>query len=768
MSNIVPLPGLGSSYTFGTPTSFVVRDNVTMFIADRYAGLYQLAFNASKQSWDASPLPAATTGLNPSVTWIVELSLPPAPANGGGANNNSALYGLLSDGMLVRFSSSSSSGNFSWQNVTVRPANTQYRSIVAAPCSNAVNGPCPLADALITPTPTPAPLKRSSILLLRSHDGLTPYNNGAYSALLTLLEVNPDSGEVLQSLQLPQSATGSQRACTLDNNVSPQVQLTLSADGTTLTFACYDAPAGAYTPYLSYSYAPPSYRRVLARVSASGDVDTSATLQWTRYLTVFSQGILGVAALGNASRAMWAVGTDGWYANRLRYSASGSAGTDDVDLGTLSFSGVVCMKVYNGSLYALMPNNGLYRISAGSSGAFPTNASTPVTVTKVDLPYTAGNTLTSFEFQDPFTLWLADSCYSSSCGLWRFTFNRSTSSWSRDSQSPWPDPQSRGITNIAGRQEGNVFMIYAASGSTNTGVYSYRFNPAIFTYTRILTPPLPPDMFYRGAALAPCMEGINGPCDGSAASATASIAASITSLATSTPTRSLTASGSTTSSNTPSPSATGSASRTRSGSGTATSTPPVTPTPSRTASVTPDPAVVDFSATMNILAAGRVAPFPDAVAACGGSIGAAGTLPAHISLPTGATVLTVSNVSASLGCCGYNAGTGADGAGGCTTDIPSYGGISGLRAQSCLPLVAVFLSGATPPASPPARLDYTALPDGLDFDVISPALGQTFFVGDGRRITSGGAPQLFSVPPGATDVYFGFIDAYSFSGSMGW
>lgn len=45
----------------------------------------------------------------------------------------------------------------------------------------------------------------------------------------------------------------------------------------------------------------------------------------------------------------------------------------------------------------------------------------------------------------------------------------------------------------------------------------------------------------------------------------------------------------------------------------------------------------------------------------------------------------------------------------------------------------------------------------------APELGQVFFVGDGY--TSGSLLQQFLVPDGATEMYFGIADGFTFSGN---
>lgn len=97
------------------------------------------------------------------------------------------------------------------------------------------------------------------------------------------------------------------------------------------------------------------------------------------------------------------------------------------------------------------------------------------------------------------------------------------------------------------------------------------------------------------------------------------------------------------------------------------------------------------------------------------------------------------------------------------TDINSYEGISGILHPRTLPLLGVFLTDAEPEGAAPARLDYYSIGDS--FATFSPALGQSFFIGDGWA--GGEVLQEFMIPEGATRLYLGLADAGYFTGDPG-
>jgi hypothetical protein len=77
-------------------------------------------------------------------------------------------------------------------------------------------------------------------------------------------------------------------------------------------------------------------------------------------------------------------------------------------------------------------------------------------------------------------------------------------------------------------------------------------------------------------------------------------------------------------------------------------------------------------------------------------------------------------------------------------------------------LTGLFLEDTLPP-SPPSPLRFY-IHDGSEGGfrtssrVLSPRIGEVFFIGDGLTGTGTGEVQLFRVPPTATHLYFGFTD----------
>ena len=155
-----------------------------------------------------------------------------------------------------------------------------------------------------------------------------------------------------------------------------------------------------------------------------------------------------------------------------------------------------------------------------------------------------------------------------------------------------------------------------------------------------------------------------------------------------------------------------------------------------------------------------------------------GVLPVEIDLPANPAVFSIVSVA---GIITYNNGTGHNNADGLIISggyygptitgtngysvATEYGGISGITMPGAGALVGVFAPAGAPTNNPPASLDFTAIE--TSFSTLSPALYQTFFIGDGMTGDGSGTVQQFIVPADATRLLLGLSDAYGFYGSPG-
>ena len=122
---------------------------------------------------------------------------------------------------------------------------------------------------------------------------------------------------------------------------------------------------------------------------------------------------------------------------------------------------------------------------------------------------------------------------------------------------------------------------------------------------------------------------------------------------------------------------------------------------------------------------------------------------------------------------------GPDGTGNIITDNPCYprasinnavGPFSGYEATDFTgALVGVFLEDSLPGSAPPPPLRFyfkDSSQGGIptDFKILSPLIGQVFFIGDGLTRSGAGSIQAFRVPATATHLYLGYVDSCSSTG----
>lgn len=168
----------------------------------------------------------------------------------------------------------------------------------------------------------------------------------------------------------------------------------------------------------------------------------------------------------------------------------------------------------------------------------------------------------------------------------------------------------------------------------------------------------------------------------------------------------------------------------------------------------PAAVTVSVDAACNIYGAGHTPPndTPD-VGPHGG-----GVAPVMVSLAALSNAPALQfQASGSVSFCSGCALNGPDGNGG-TWAGPGYNGISGITNVPARSLIAAFVNANEPTNPAPASLDFGVI--GTGFASLAPQLNQLFFIGDG--VNGAGASQTFIVPPGATRLYLGFVDGYTY------
>ncbi len=116
----------------------------------------------------------------------------------------------------------------------------------------------------------------------------------------------------------------------------------------------------------------------------------------------------------------------------------------------------------------------------------------------------------------------------------------------------------------------------------------------------------------------------------------------------------------------------------------------------------------------------------------------------------------------------FNSGTYYDGDGNPGWTISNYVGAENGISNIYAPInsvIGVFLSDSRPSRSAaPSTLDFSST-TAQNYVTLSPALKQTFFIGNGR--TSSGEIQKITVPAGATRLYIGTMDGWEWNNNIG-
>ena len=198
-------------------------------------------------------------------------------------------------------------------------------------------------------TPAAAPTCDAAVMVVKVGDGTTALS--AASTEVVLEERRVSDGGVGRTIALPIAAAGVHAAFTLAGSANAEGHLSLSGDGRYVTLAGYAAEPG--TAAVS-GVSAATLRRVVARVDAAGDLDTTTLLE-----TGFGGSIRG--ATTHDGTGFWATGAN----SGVRFIALGSAGA------TTSVSSAItnlrAVHVFGGQLFTSTESmtTGVYSVGAG-------------------------------------------------------------------------------------------------------------------------------------------------------------------------------------------------------------------------------------------------------------------------------------------------------------------------------------------------------------------------------------------------------------------
>jgi len=348
----------------------------------------------------------------------------------------------------------------------------------------------------------------NNVVVLRIGDGTTALSNIAPSPVF-LDEYTP-TGTFVQTIALPAANFG------LPGNESAIGALALSTDGQYLTFGVYDTTSTPIVPTAGNitTSNPAVHPRVIVRVDAAGNVDTSTQITdgFNRFASVITDDGTRFWATGNDSAVI--AGNDGG----MRFSASLGATTSTsvvTGAGLPTPNNLLFAGIYSGQLHTAISFSTQIGVSRVGTG-IPTTSGQSVAL----LPgmFTGGtHGPKAFLFADTNTLYQVDTqTTANGGGLQRWTFNGTNWVLAGTFISP-TDATNGGLCGLGGGDiTGSTVTLYVTSvratgGSTNANsLIKYVSTDGGVTFptvTILLDSPnggsATTQSFFRGVAMAP-------------------------------------------------------------------------------------------------------------------------------------------------------------------------------------------------------------------------------------------------------------------------
>jgi hypothetical protein len=197
-----------------------------------------------------------------------------------------------------------------------------------------------------------------NLVVLRLSDGVTPISTNGTPGFL---DEYTTAGALVQSIALPTTQSGANYPIAFNGTATSEGLMNLSADGKYLVIAGY--ATNTVAPASGAVHTAPGVPRVVARVDASGNIDTSTVL-----------GDLG-ASPGNCRSAASTDGLDLWFGNSsaaIRYTTLGATSTTQLSTNPVN---IRALNITANQLYA-SSQSGAFRIYTVGTGLPTTSGQT--------------------------------------------------------------------------------------------------------------------------------------------------------------------------------------------------------------------------------------------------------------------------------------------------------------------------------------------------------------------------------------------------------
>jgi hypothetical protein len=224
-----------------------------------------------------------------------------------------------------------------------------------------------------------------NIVVVRLGDGSASLTNSATPVFLDEYTTN---GTLVQSIALPTTLNGANRAFTLSGTATSEGALSLSANGQFLTLAGYDAPL-AYPSVSSDS----SINRTIARVDAMGNINTSTGLNAN---TGYKKNNIR-AVVSNDGTQFWCAGSGTSSSGGTYYLPFGSFTNAPIQVST-SITNTRTINIFNNQLYVSSASSTFHGISNVGNG-LPTTSGQNTTILP-GFSSTSGPSSYAFSFLD--------------------------------------------------------------------------------------------------------------------------------------------------------------------------------------------------------------------------------------------------------------------------------------------------------------------------------------------------------------------------------
>ncbi len=314
-----------------------------------------------------------------------------------------------------------------------------------------------IAVAGIASAAIAGPLTPGNLAIVRLGDGAASLSGAAAA---TFIDEYTVSGTFVQTIAVPTSASGANRALTMQGSSTAMGALSLSSNGQYLTFSGFDAAPGTASVGTTTSAA---VNRIIARMDMSGNVDTTTAMN--------------AAFSGNQTRSAVTVdGTNFWVAggnSGVQYVPFGAvSGTNQVSTGTPTNLRVLNLAL--GNVYVSSASGtGTQGILQLGSGIQTTPASLAILPNFLSTTGGAGS-FYDYYFADANTAYVADdSAVAGLGGLQKWTFDGTN--WNRVSTTA--APTGTRIRQMTGVTVSGVTTLYI------TGDNGSSANSAFFSYT---------------------------------------------------------------------------------------------------------------------------------------------------------------------------------------------------------------------------------------------------------------------------------------------